>query len=168
MVARIIDEGYRKIMFIGEELYSVVHRSRYQGYLDAMASAGIPVPHEYVHLIASRDDICPAVQKIMDDGAECIICMDDFVCFHVLSSLNRLGWQIPQDVKIASLFNSVYLSNNIPPISAINFDAVGMGAMACEILLKSLAGETVPNKTLLNYEIVMTESVLNNNGEIPH
>lgn len=159
LVSRILETNRRRIAFIGEDLDSIVNLNRYQGYVDAMTAADVKLLPELTDFVEDRNEIASAVNKLMAVGAECILCIDDFVCLHVLRALSAQKLRVPEDIGIASLYNSVYLSSYTPAISAINFDAIELGSTACELLLKHLSGHDVPPKTLLNYEIVTTESL---------
>ena len=84
--------------------------------------------------------------------------MDDAICSHVLRKLRQDHVKIPDDVKIASFYNSSVLENNIPSITSLSFDARELGMTACKNLLSQIDGVEVPRRTLLSYEVVLKES----------
>ena len=90
--------------------------------------------------------------------AECIICMDDSICNQVLNVLKNHDIRVPEDVRIASFYNSSLLENNSPAITSLQFDAEELGMVTCHTLLDMIDGKEVKERTLLGYEVVLKES----------
>ena len=84
--------------------------------------------------------------------------MDDAVCGQVLRKLRQKEVRVPQDIKIASFYNSSVLENNIPSITSLSFHARELGMEACRNLLAQIEGEDTEELTLLSYEVVLKES----------
>ena len=84
--------------------------------------------------------------------------MDDSICVKVLDKLKRNNLEVPDDIKVASFYNSSVLERNIPSITSLSFDAKELGKTAANTLLKMISGENVPERTLLGYEVMMRES----------
>ena len=68
--------------------------------------------------------------------------------------------KIPEDVQIASMFDSERLENSPIPVSALRFDAGELGKTACRELLRSLRDETYDPKPILGYRIISRGSTL--------
>lgn len=156
----LLEQKMETIAFLGEDLESVSNLNRYQGYVDAFAAHGRKVQDDLVWLGAQPDEIQQAIDRLLKAKADCILCMDDFFCGNVLAILDSRHVRIPEEIRVASLYNSVYLMQHSPPISSVNFQVFELGSHACEILLDMLAGKEVPHKTLLDYEIRMEKSTL--------
>jgi DNA-binding LacI/PurR family transcriptional regulator len=99
-----------------------------------------------------------AVEDSMNHKADCIVCMDDRICHHVLNKLHRDGVFIPSQVKIASFYNSVILESSQPPITSLYYDPKELGAVACRTLFDYIAGKEVAKRTLLGYEVILKGS----------
>lgn len=152
LVDMLIEREMSRIAFIGEDLNSIVNLNRYQGYVDSLSEHEMKVCDEIVFFVASRAEIDTSVKTILEKGADCILCMDDFICNNVISSLEKLNLKVPKDMKVASLYNSVYLADRAI-VPSIDFDVTKLGEISCKLLLNTLAGEEVSHKTLLDYEI---------------
>jgi DNA-binding LacI/PurR family transcriptional regulator len=76
----------------------------------------------------------------------------------VLRKLRLENVKVPEEVKVASFYNSTILENNVPSITSLVFDARELGMEACRNLFAQIAGEQVREKTLLPYEVVLKES----------
>ena len=51
-----------------------------------------------------------AADSAVRSGAECIVCMDDSICRDVILKLRRDGICIPEDIGIASFYDSDLLA----------------------------------------------------------
>ncbi|MCI7108400.1 MAG: LacI family DNA-binding transcriptional regulator [Lachnospiraceae bacterium] len=149
----------KRIALLGGNESHVVTQNRYRGYVQAHEQAGIALDEEFVYMnLESRAFIDRAVENALEKGADCILCMDDAICGQVLRKLRQEHVKVPQDVKVASFYNSSVLENNIPSITSLTFDARELGMEACKNLLAQIDGEKVPERTLLSYEVVLKES----------
>jgi DNA-binding LacI/PurR family transcriptional regulator len=99
-----------------------------------------------------------AVDDALRSGAECIICMDDRICYSVIGKLRKDGISVPGQVKVASFYNSAILENNQPAITALQYDPKELGAVACKTLLDYIDGKQVADKVMLSYEVVLKGS----------
>lgn len=151
-------QGMKKIALLCGNANHVVTANRLKGFVDACNEAGIKNPASHVF----RDNEGPLLEKnvdlILDEEYDCIICMDDSLCMRVLDKLKAEGVSVPNDIYVASFYNSKALERNIPAITSLKFDAKELGATAARILIEMLAGREVAGKTLLGYEILIKES----------
>lgn len=148
-----------RIALLGGTESFVVTQSRLLGYHEAFAEALIDEEPELIFLnLENTSAIDRAVENSLEKKADCILCMDDAICSQVLRKLRQEHVKVPQDVRIASYYNSSVLESNVPSITSLSFDAKELGKEACKNLLGQIEGEEVPEKTLLSYEVVMKES----------
>ena len=108
--------------------------------------------------LEDEESIRAALLGVLGKRVECILCMDDGICSRVLRILRQEKIRIPQQIKVASFYNSSVLENNIPSITSLAFSAKELGKSCCELLLKLIDGKEVSRKTLLPYEIMLKES----------
>lgn len=142
----------------GSESY-VVTQNRYRGYVQAYEEAQLEVDENLIYMnLESKPGIDRAVEEVLEKGADCIVCMDDAICAQVLRKLRLGDVHVPEDVKVASFYNSSILENNIPSITSLSFDAKELGREACRNLFAQIEEQKVPERTLLSYEVVLKES----------
>ena len=84
--------------------------------------------------------------------------MDDAICSQVLRKLRQEHVKVPNDVKVASFYNSSILENNVPSITSLSFNTKELGMEACKNLLAQIENEKGPERTLRSYEVVLKES----------
>jgi len=159
LTSLLLMQGLKRITLIGGNLEHVVNQNRYKGFREAYAKHGLKVQEELVRLdIGSKIQTEQAVKELLEKDADCILCMDDYLCSNVLNRLNQEKKQVPEDVKVASYYSSVFLENYNPPITSIRFDVKELGSKACEVLIDRLMGRETLNKTFLGYEIILRDS----------
>lgn len=94
-----------------------------------------------------------AVQQAVERGADCILCMDERLAQLTLNMLKQLNLRVPQDIRLASLYDNENLVNTVPPISAVQFNADILGLKATQQLLCALQGQPVETRMELGYQV---------------
>lgn len=155
----LLAKGMTKVALMGGNKNHVVTLNRYRGYLDAMEDMEVPVDNSLVYFDIDNSVLCEhAIEEIMKQKAECILCMDDGICQNVLNILDKKGIKVPTDVRVASFYNSSLLNNYQPAITSLQFDPRELGMVACKLLVDFIEGNEVKKKTHLGYELRLKES----------
>ena len=159
LTERLIERGYKKLVLIGGSLSHMVNVTRQKGFELGLKTAGIE-PDETMLFLDNEttEDVEEAADKAIKAGTECIVCMDDSICRDVILKLRRDGVRIPEDIGIASFYDSDLLAGYQPQVTALKYDPQKLGNMACNILLKLINGENIPEKNLMGYEVLVKES----------
>lgn len=159
LVSILLMKRLKRIGLIGGIESHVVTQSRLQGYLDAHFQAGLPVDHDIIYVNIEKEVMVErAVEKLLAQHVDCIACMDDAVCIHVLNKLRKERIAIPGQMKVASFYDSSILENNLPSITSLAFNARELGMATCKTLMELIDGKTVKPKALLGYEVILKES----------
>lgn len=152
-------KGLRKIALISGNMSHIVNQNRLNGYREAFVKNKVPIDSSLIYTDADNGlKIESIVKDLLQKRAECILCMDDAICSHVLNTLNRENVKIPEDIRVASFFNSSLLENNQPAITSLQFDVAELGIVSCQMLIDLINKKEVPKKTLLGYELIIKES----------
>lgn len=155
----ILMKNYKRIALIGEDEGYVVTQNRLRGFKEAYEQMGESVNESLLYLSPeNRVRVDKTVNEILDRKVDCILCMDDAVASRVLKVLREKHIKVPDDVRVASFYDSTILENNVPSITSLSFDAKELGRVACRILFDLIEGMEVEEKTLLPYEVVLKES----------
>lgn len=159
LVSLLIMKGVRRMGLIGGNSSHTVTEYRLNGYRDAFIEAGLEADEESIFLDAETGfRLDKAVETLLMQKVECIVCMDDSICVNAVNKLRRDGIEIPADIKVASFFNSPQLEAGIPTVTALNFDTATLGREACRILMNYIDGREVNHRTLLGYDIAIKDS----------
>ena len=157
----LIGKGFKRLFLIGGRSEFRVSHQRLQGFIDGCETMrNLIEKYDYVMDSESISDINASVRIALRKEADCIICMDDNICFWALNELERRNIDIPLDIKIASFFDSEYLEHNIPPITSIIYDNKEIGDLAVENLISIIKNDSTlaDSKEHLNYEIALRGS----------
>lgn len=158
----LLRKGIRKMALIGGSKSHVVTQKRLQGFKDAFLEQSISPDNGLIYMdVENSVMIEKVVEELIEKHVECVICMDDSICTHVLNKLRKEKLRVPADIKVASFYNSSLLESNIPSITSLNFDVREMGMITCKTLFDCMDGKTVQGRTLLGYEVSMKESTQN-------
>ncbi|MCD8384780.1 MAG: LacI family transcriptional regulator [Clostridiales bacterium] len=151
--------GIRNMGLIGGNPRHLVNENRLQGFLDAHESLGIPARQDLIRMGVTNDlQVSKAVEELLAAGCECIVSGDDTICRLVMTDLARRRMRVPEDVKIASFYNSVLLEQSATPVTSLRFDARELGRTACKLLLDRMSGLEVQDETHLGYQVILRES----------
>lgn len=159
LTSLLLKEGIRKLALIGGSMCHIVNQNRLKGYEDAFKKNKIAIDDSVIYTdTCSKIRIEEAVRDLLLKKAECILCMDDAICIHVLNTLENEAVRVPRDIKVASFYNSRMLENHQPAITSLQFDAMELGAASCRLLADCIEKREAANQTLLGYQLVINES----------
>lgn len=159
LTERLIQKGVKEFAFIGGESRHVVNQSRLRGFCKALDVHGISREDCGVYMgCEDAEQLEEAVEECMKKQVECIMCADDGICGSVVAKLKEDGIAIPEQVKVASFYNSVILRGIQSGITAVDCDSRKLGQTACNLLLDYLHGKEVPRQNWLGYDILMKQS----------
>lgn len=159
LTTALVEGGCNKLILIGGNDKHIVNRSRRKGYEEGVAADG---GNEVSSEVYMNSDNSKAISDIVDDAIDkkidCIVCMDDMICRLVLNELRNRDIKIPENMKVASFYNSEMLVNARPQITSLQYDPKELGVKACRILLDYIEGMKVPMKTYMKYEVLLKDS----------
>lgn len=152
-------KGIRRIaLFGGKESHNVT-QYRYQGFVSAHERMKTAYDKELIMMnIENQVKVLEAVQRAVRARADGILCMDDFITDMTLSCLREKGIHVPEELKLASLYDSMQLENNIPSVTSVRFNTVKLGEYACFKLLKLLGEDMEQEEFQPGYQVILRES----------
>ena len=157
----LIKKGFTNISLIGGLEEFEVTQSRKEGFLAAFKNAGAEVCEPSVVMgVDSYIKASYAVDKVINRKTDCIVCMDDYVCNLVLENLHEKRIRIPEDVCVASLYDSGRLAHYQPTITSLHFSTKALGKRACGELLNILKENVEVDTEAINFRIEERESTL--------
>lgn len=159
MTIYLLEKKIQRIALIGGDKENIVTRNRLDGFRAGFASMQKTPKDEWIYQDCNTDvRVYEAVEQIVEDYAECIVCMDDKICGQVLRKLNQMRIAVPRDMKVVSFYDSLMLQNYMLSVTAIHFDDRELGRTACEKLIRLLEGKAEKSVLLPEYELKLRES----------
>ena len=159
LVTLLLKSGLKRLALFGGNTSYIVTASRKQGFIDAHNDLGIKhPPNLYFANLLSEKEIEKAVKSALKEKADCIVCMDDNICVITLRKLEEQKKRIPQDIKVATLFDSIFLDGRTPGITCLEFDTKQLGIMAGRKIIDLIYTKSTPKRTYSSYNIRLKES----------
>lgn len=162
----LINQGHKKIGFIGGISNLTVSIDRLKGYKQAMQHAQLQINQEwlmeseYLQQSGFRG-ISTLIEQ--SNAPSAFIVMDDHLAFGILRTLNELGVQCPSQISIVS-FNNIPLAELAsPPLSSIDVGTYQLGYTASQLLIKKLTHteNNTKERVIIPHRLIMRESSLN-------
>ena len=161
LTTKLLKNGVRNIALIGGDTQYIVNRNRKRGFIRAFENADLQLHEELIFTEGnSQEYVENAVDEAIKNGADCIIAIDDDVCVKVINSLEMRGIKIPNEMGIASFYNSYLLENAKVPVTAVSFDEIKLGQVSCKTLIDQINQEEPIKKVLLGYKIELKASTM--------
>ncbi len=155
----LIAKGLRRLALIGGSTGHVITKTRYDGFMEAFKNAGFPVDSGLVYLdVENISKVGNILKELLKKNIDGVICMDDNLAGEVISRCRDEHIRIPEELRLASFYNSSILESAIPSVTSLNFNDRNLGAVAAKTLLDLIDNGTAKSRMLSNYEVVLKES----------
>ena len=165
MVAYLQELGHTCIAMIGADNQYISTRLRRQGYLDAMAEAGLEVPEDWYQL-ADADYSFASGQKAasrllaVSPRPTAIFCVSDILALSVISAAQELGLDVPGDLTVTGFDDVDYTTMVHPYLTTVAQPCHEMGRRSVDLLLDGLQNENAvaTERTFLPHRLMKRES----------
>ena len=154
LASMLLRNGEKNIALLSADSNNMVNRYRCEGFLGVICQIGSSNNQElFFQNVDGPMELDRAVLKIVDNKADCAVCTDDALCKKLVRKLQEYGCRIPEEIRGASMHDSIHMEMNNPPITAIRVDGHQLGSIAAKVLIGMLEGKKMPIKSCANYEI---------------
>ncbi|WP_020649133.1 LacI family DNA-binding transcriptional regulator [Solimonas variicoloris] len=166
MAAYLLGLGHRRIGFIRGHPNQSVSAQRLQGFVDALAAAGLDAAHAPVEagLFSYRSGLA-AAEKLLARRPRptAIFAANDDMAAAALSVAHRMGLQVPAELSIAGFDDSPIAATVWPALTTVRQPIAAMARAAVELLVDELrrrprVGASGPAQRLLRHTLVRRES----------
>lgn len=161
----LIDTGSRRIAFIGGPNHLDMVRRRKHGYLEALRENRIPIDRSIVACDRIDYDVAlQATRKLLEreDRPDAILAFNDIITFAAFTAIKEARLRIPDDVALIGFTDDVHARYVTPRMSAIEDQSRLMGETACELLLRSIGGDTRVYREIVPQQLVIRETSARN------
>lgn len=159
LTSMLINQGYRRFALVVGNVNYQVNLDRCEGFTSALDKHGLLRSDQIIYPnFVDNSFLDSIVSDMIAKRIECIICADDVICIKLLSRLQADGYRIPNDISIASLYNSSNLDCFTPAVTAVNVSAKLVGSMLAKQMINRCLGNQYNPKTLIDYEILFRKS----------
>ncbi len=149
----LIGLGHKRIAFGTLPITRRTRSDMHQGYLDALATAGLPYdetlvyerkldnPHTYNDLEVEVGK--KIAEDFMNEGcpATAIVCVNDMLAIGVIRTLIQKGVKVPEDVSVFGFDDVPFAEAFLPPLTTVHYPAAESGRLAALALLDALQND---------------------------
>ncbi len=163
IVRHVINKHNAKtINFISGPLDNPEALLRYNAFLKVMKENGLQADESRIFYGSFRGtDGKNAVKEFAESGMplpDAFICANDAMALTTVSSLEKLGYKVPDDV-IVTGFDCTYNARNFcPALTSVKRPIFTAGRTACEVIARILKGDQPPKTISLEAYAVFSES----------
>lgn len=157
----LIDTGSKRIAFIGGPNHLDMVRRRKHGYLEALRENRLPIDRSLVACDKIDYDVAlQAALRLLErsDRPDAILAFNDIITFAAFNAIKRLDLSIPKDVALIGFTDDVHASYVTPRMSVIADQSHLMGVTACQLLLKSIGGDSHIYKEIVPQQLVIRDT----------
>lgn len=157
----LIDTGSRRIAFIGGPNHLDMVKRRKHGYLEALRENRIAIDRnlvacEKIDYQWAMDVTTRLLQQ--EDRPDAILAFNDIITFAAFTAIKQQGLRIPEDVALIGFTDDVHAQYVTPRMSAIEDQSHQMGQTACQLLLKTINGDSKIYRKIVPQKLVIRET----------
>ncbi|HEY0954766.1 MAG TPA: LacI family DNA-binding transcriptional regulator [Roseateles sp.] len=156
----LIEQGHRRIAFIAGDLLHDDAVERQNGFLDAMAAAGLPVdPNLIVQSDFTAAGGMLAVSRLLERNVSftALFVSNDEMAMGACLGLHRRNLRVPDDVSMVGFDDVVMARYTMPPLTTVRQSVYEIGSEAATAMLEMLRGGK-PKAKLPGPELIVRES----------
>ncbi|MCM1197082.1 MAG: LacI family transcriptional regulator [Roseburia sp.] len=158
----LIQNGHKKIGFIGAPKRNTIDFKRYVGYEMAMKEAGLAIQPDYLFdEFATFDSALKVGEKLLEQkNVSAVVCCADIIAIGIIRKFNERNKKVPDELSIVG-FDDIQDSKFIyPSLTTIRQDIRLKGELASRTIMQHLNKEK-KNETLilLDLNLIERESV---------
>lgn len=159
LVTLLLMKGMQRIAILGGTMLYTVNGSRVEGYRKAHEQMGVPVDERLIFTeLESDSQRLNALDKALSLNPDCLLCMDEEVASLMIRTLRQRGIRVPEQIKVASLYDTNELVNLNPQVSAVRYDAFQLGNMAMQQLMSLIDGKPTEQRMELGFQVILRDS----------
>lgn len=146
IVEHLIERGYKRIAYIGASAESRTHVERRRAWFDTLSAANLPTDFEVDSVYGEIQSGGKACQTLFaqkkSEQPDAICCFNDMTAVGVMSTLRKMGLEIPKDVAITGFDDIELASVTEPPLTTVRQPLQAMGEKAVTLLLDLMNAES--------------------------
>lgn len=156
----VINQGHKKLQFVGDITATTSIKDRYMGFLKALIENNID--YSNIPIISDRDKTGSSIpiELPLDNMPTAFICNNDETAAMVINELEKNGFKVPDNISVTGFDN--YISRNKSPveITTVYIKPENIASVAADLILKKINGTPyVKGRHLVSGEILIKNSV---------
>ena len=159
----LIETGCKRIAHFAGPQGLVIGRDRLQGYLNALAEAGLPIDNRLIIEADTFEKARNTVMEMLDAGIvpDGIFAVNDMTAIGAMQTILKRGYKIPADISIVGFSDGFLSGITDPHLSSVDQHGYEMGTTAAEILFQRILSEEtefIPEIKILKADLIVRGS----------
>ena len=157
----LLDNGSKRVAFIGGANHLDIVRRRKHGYLEALRENRIPIQKELVvcrKIDYEEGKIATESLLSLPQPPDAILAMNDTLAFAAMEVIKSHGLRIPQDIALIGYTDEQHANYVEPKLSAVCHQTYQMGQTACQLLIDRLKGDKTVRQVVIPTTLQVRES----------
>lgn len=155
-VQHLLDQGHRRIGYLGVQNRPLSNQLRKEAYLDVMEENGIEPREEWIEIAPiietePGNDVKVAealLPNLLEADVTAVLCFNDMVAIGVLKACRSQGVHVPNDMSVVG-FDGIDMTEYVtPPLTTIHQPKREMGNIAMQMLAGLIEGKSVQDRVL--------------------
>ena len=166
--SHLLEQGYRRIAFIGGVPGEPISHNRLLGYHEALSAANPEHDDRYVRLGEANEE--RGYRQMSDllelpERPDAVICVNNLVAFGALKAASDRGLSVPAELGLVTFDNYPLAPFTTPALTALDNDTFHLGVMASEVLFEKMNQQPVQARYLLQPQLIVRNSSMHEPGK---
>ncbi len=157
----LLDNGSKRIAFIGGANHLDIVRERKYGYLEGLRDNHIPIEKELVvcrKIDYAEGKIATETLLSLPQPPDAILAMNDTLAFAAMEVIKSRRLRIPSDIAIIGYTDEQHANYVEPKLSAVSHQTYKMGETACRLLIDQIKGDKTVKQVVIPTHLQIRES----------
>ena len=158
----LVDNGHRQIAFIGKGSVPHFYLQTFKGFCRALNKHGVSIPPEWIQVTALDEATAYSCMENILQGTNlptAVFCAVDSFAIGAIKCAQDKGFNVPGDISFTGLDN-IFLSEYFKPgLTTVSIDKEQLGAIAMDLIVKKIEGESVESANVPSDNLIIRESV---------
>ncbi|MFN8356197.1 MAG: LacI family DNA-binding transcriptional regulator [Spirosomataceae bacterium] len=146
-VSHLLEQGFRRIAYLGGRTNLSISNTREQGYLDAITHFGLTVDDAInIHGDFDRNFAYQIVKELLTcqgERPDAFFAVSDRLAIGAFQAIKDLGLSMPQEVGLVGFNDEPIMSLLTPSVSSVSQPAFEMGKTAARLFIEQLQRDSL-------------------------
>jgi DNA-binding LacI/PurR family transcriptional regulator len=137
----LLEQGYRRIAYVGGEEKDMISTHRLQGAITAITDKKLKLEEEFIKRGEStKQDGYRMAQELcaLKQLPDAIICANNYIALGVIKCVTEKGLRIPGDMGVISFDDYPFSRITDPMMTVVNIDVYDVGVQAGKLILSKI------------------------------
>ncbi|WP_138989709.1 LacI family DNA-binding transcriptional regulator [Larkinella sp. C7] len=162
-VAVLIQQGRKRIAYLGGPMNLQISRKRLEGYQQALNDAGVTPDERLIRVVSlDKEAMIASLNDLLDspERPDAVLAYSDQIAQWALVMAKRKGIRIPDELAIIGFYNEPTNELLDPPLSSVSQPAFEMGVRAVELIFSELKNSrTAFERVVLESKLIVRGSI---------